>query len=92
MVLLLGGSVSAGTVTVSGYISCSTGKDRPPRDFDSVRKCLDKGGKTVIVSDETQQVLTIENPSAVQGHEGHRVLVTGELSDKGIHVYSLRIL
>jgi hypothetical protein len=96
LALLLGGSVLAGaadTVTVSGYISCSTlAKGATPADGDAVRKCLDKGGLAVIVVDDTHQVMTIENPSAVKGHEGHRVLITGDVSDKGIHVYSLRII
>jgi hypothetical protein len=96
LALFPGGSVpagAAGTVTVSGYISCSTvAKAATPGDADAVRKCLDKGGLTVIVVDDTQQVLTIENPNAVKGHEGHRVLITGDIHENSIHVYSVRII
>jgi len=96
LVLCLGGLVpagAAGTVTVSGYISCSTvAKAATPGDADAVRKCLDKGGLTVIVVDDTHQVLAIENPNAVSGHEGHRVLLTGEMNNGKLHVYSLRII
>jgi hypothetical protein len=94
--LLLVGLVPAGadgTATVSGYISCSTvAKGAIPGTADEVRKCLDKGGLTVIVVDDTHEVLTIENPNAVKGHEGHRVLITGDIDKNGIHVYSVRII
>jgi|HubBroStandDraft_6_1064221.scaffolds.fasta_scaffold39724_4 hypothetical protein len=96
LLLLLGSSVPAGAAkpqTWSGYISCSTeAKGAPPGDSDAVRKCLDKGGLTVIVLDDTHQVLTIENPNAVKGQEGHRVLITGDIDEKGIHVLSVRII
>lgn len=95
--LVIVGSVpagAAGPATVSGYISCSTiaKGGATPSDADAVRKCLDKGGVTVIVLDHTHQVLTIDNPDAVKGHEGHRVLLTGDISAGAIHVYSLRII
>jgi hypothetical protein len=84
---------AAGTATVSGYISCSTlAKGATPSDGDTVRKCVDKGGLTVIIVDDTHQVLTIDNPDAVKGHEGHRVLLTGDINAGIIHVYSLRII
>jgi hypothetical protein len=96
LALLLGGLLpadAAGALTMSGYISCSAGaKVVPPGDADAVRKCLDKGGLTVIVVDDTHQAVTIENPEAVRGHEGHRVLITGRVEEKGFHVYSVRII
>jgi hypothetical protein len=83
----------AAPATVSGYISCSAAaKGTPPSDGDAVRKCLDKGGLTVIVLDDTHQVLTIDNPDSVRGHEGHRVLLTGDITAGKLHVYSLRII
>ena len=84
---------AAGPATFSGYISCSTiAKGAPTSDGDSVRKCLEKGGLTVIVLDNSHQVLTIDNPDAVRGHEGHRVLLTGDVTAGKLHVYSLRII
>jgi hypothetical protein len=96
LLLLPGSSVPASAAkpqTWSGYISCSTeAKGAPPGDTDAVRKCLDKGGLTVIVLDDTHLVLTIANPNAVKGQEGHRVLITGDVDEKGIHVLSVRII
>lgn len=91
------GSVPAdagGPATVSGYISCSTiaKGGATPSDGDAVRKCLEKGGDTVIVVDNTRTVLIIDNPDSVKGHEGHRVLLTGDITAGTIHVYSLRII
>jgi hypothetical protein len=98
LLLFVVGSVpadAAGPSTVSGYISCSAlakGTSPSPSDADTVKKCLDKGGLTVIIVDDTHRVLTIENPDAVKGHEGHRVLLTGDINAGTIHVYSLRII
>jgi hypothetical protein len=57
-----------------------------------MKKCLDKGASTVIVVDDTHRVLTIDNPDTVKGHEGHHVLLTGDVNAGTIHVYSLRII
>lgn len=96
LLLFLNGLVPIGraaTATVSGYISCSAAsQDALPTDGDAVRKCLDKGGKTVIVLDDTHQPLTIDNPNTVKGQEDHRVLVTGDINAGTIHVYSVRII
>jgi hypothetical protein len=95
--LLLVGSVPAGAAregTVSGYISDSIcgAKGATSSHRDCVNKCLDKGANPVIVVDDTKQLLIIDNPGAVKGHEGHRVLLTGDISNGRLHVYSLRII
>ncbi len=89
----------AGAATPSrvfGYVSdsvCGT-KGATVGYADCTTKCLAKGAQLVIVVDGTQQMLTIDNPDAVKGHECHHVLVTGEINIKtnAIHVYSLRII
>jgi hypothetical protein len=85
---------AAGTQTWSGYISDSIcgAKGATPSHADCMKKCLDKGASTVIVLDDSHQVLPIANPIAVKGQEGHRVLLTGDIDEKGIHVLSLRII
>ena len=95
--LLLVGSVPAGAAretTVSGYISDSVCgvKGATSSHRDCMNQCLDKGAKPVIVVDDTKQLLIIDNPGAVKGHEGHRVLLTGDIRDGRLHVYSLRII
>ena len=97
LLLFLVGLVPAGAdgaTTVSGYISdsiCGV-KGATQSHADCMKKCIDKGADTVIVVDNTQQLLTIDNPDMVRGHEGHRVLLTGDLRGAMLHVYSLRII
>jgi hypothetical protein len=95
--LFLGGLArvsAAAPATVSGYISDSIcgAKGAMPSHAECMKKCLDKGASTVIVVDDTHRVLTIDNPDTVKGHEGHHVLLTGDVNAGTIHVYSLRII
>ena len=51
------------------------------------KKCVEGGEKPVLVTDKDQKVVPIENPSAVAGHEGEHVKVTGTLNANGaVHV------
>jgi hypothetical protein len=56
------------------------------------QKCLTKGAKVVVVTDDTKQVLTVDNPEALKGHEGHHVAVTGEVKGDSIHVEKATML
>ena len=89
-------AAAATTATVSGYISDSVcgPKGVTVGYADCINKCLVKGAQLVIVVDGTQQLLTIDNPDVVKGHECHHVLVTGDINVQAntIHVYSLRII
>src|ERR1700687_2551256 len=77
--------------TVSGYVSdsvCGT-KAASGGYADCTNKCLVKGAQLVIVVDITQQILTIDNPDVVKGHECHHVLLTGDINTHTsvIHIY-----
>jgi hypothetical protein len=89
-------SGAATASSVSGYISDSVcgAKGAAVGYADCTNKCLVKGAQTVIVVDGSQQLLTIDNPDLVKGHECHHVLVTGDVNihTNTIHVYSLRII
>src|SRR5215469_9233578 len=51
------------------------------------KKCIEGGEKPVLVTDKDQKVVPIENPSAVSGHEGQHVKVTGALTaDGSVHI------
>ncbi len=56
------------------------------------KKCLEKGAKMVIVTDQDQKVLTVENPDALKGHEGHHIAATGHVMGDSIHVDSMKML
>lgn len=51
------------------------------------KKCIESGEKPVLVTDNDQKVVAIDNPSAVTGHEGQHVKVTGTLTANGsVHI------
>lgn len=56
------------------------------------KKCLAAGAKMVIVTDQDSKVLTVDNPDALKGHEGHHISATGSVKGDSIHVDSLKML
>lgn len=56
------------------------------------KKCLDAGAKMVIVTDKDQKVLTVDNPDALKGHEGHHIAATGAVKGDSIHIDSMKML
>jgi hypothetical protein len=61
---------------------------------DCVKKCLAAGAKLAFVPDGTQDVLIVDNPDSLKGHEGHHVAVTGntDKDKKTIHVDSFKMV
>ena len=45
-----------------------------------------------MVTDKGQKVLSVDNPDALKGHEGHHVAVTGHVANDSIHVESVKML
>ena len=80
--------------TVNGYVSDSLcgAKGANDKAADCTKKCLEKGAKMVVVTDGDQKVLTVDNPDALTGHEGHHVAVTGEVDGDSMHVDSVKML
>ena len=58
------------------------------------KKCLGAGEKVAFVPDGTQDVLIVDNPDSLKGHEGHHVTVKGEINkdQKTIHVDSVKMM
>jgi len=58
------------------------------------KKCIGAGEKIAFVPDGTQDVLIVDNPDSLKGHEGHHVSVTGNISKdkKTIHVDSVKMM
>lgn len=55
------------------------------------KTCIANGEKPVLVTDSDQKVLTIDNPTALQGQEGHHVQISGNITDKGsLHVETVK--
>jgi len=85
---------AADSTTVNGYVSDSMCAAKGAKDGhgDCVNKCIAKGAKYVIVTDGDKKVLTVDNPDALKGHEGHHVAVTGEIMGSSIHIDSTKML
>ena len=81
-------------MTVKGYVSDSMcgAKGAKAGHEECTKKCLDKGAKMVVVTDKDQKILTVDNPEALKGHEGHHVAVTGTVSGDSIHVQSAKMM
>jgi hypothetical protein len=58
------------------------------------KKCIAAGEKVAFVPDGTQDVLIVDNPDSLKGHEGHHVTVTGktDTDKKTIHVDSVKMM
>lgn len=86
---------SAGdSTTVNGWIADSKcgAKGANAQAEACTKKCLAAGAKMVVVTDADQKVLTVDNPDALKGHEGHHVAVTGSVAGDSIHVDSVKML
>lgn len=80
--------------TVKGWIADSKcgAKGANAKAEQCTKKCLEGGAKMVVVTDGDQKVLTVDNPDALKGHEGHHVAVTGQVEGDSIHVESAKML
>lgn len=92
--MFVGVSFAADTTTVNGYVSDSKcgAKGANTKAAACTKKCIQAGAKMVVVTDSDQKVLTVENPDALEGHEGHHVAVTGQVNGDSIHVDSVKML
>jgi len=95
-VLLLTASLAlAGDAqTMKGWITDSKcgAKGANAAAAECTKKCLPAGASMVVVTDGDQKVLTVENPDALKGHEGHHVAVTGHVDGDKIHVDTVKML
>lgn len=82
------------TNTVNGYLSDSKcgAKGANPNAAECTKKCIEEGATMVVVTDGDQRVLTVENPDALTGYEGHHLAVTGHVNGDSVHVESVKML
>ncbi|HEX6805033.1 MAG TPA: hypothetical protein VF133_15235 [Terriglobales bacterium] len=94
MFMYAGISFAADTTTVKGWVSDSKcgAKGANAKAAECTKKCIQSGAKMVVVTDKTDKILTVDNPDALTGHEGHHVAVTGTVSGDSIHVDSVKML
>jgi hypothetical protein len=92
--LLATASFAGDASTVNGWISDSKCGVKGAHDgaAECTKKCIDGGAAMVVVTDKDQKILTVDNPDALKGHEGHHVAVTGHVDGDKIHVDSAKML
>jgi hypothetical protein len=92
--LLATASFAGDATTVNGWVSDSKcgAKGANAGAEACTKKCLEGGASIVVVTDKDQKVLTVKNPEALKGHEGHHVAVTGQVEGDSIHVDSTKML
>src|ERR1700724_2293007 len=80
------------STTVNGWVSDSKcgAKGANAKSEACTKKCLAAGADVVVVTDADQKVLTVKNPEALKGHEGHHVAVSGHLDGDSINVDSVK--
>jgi len=92
--MMVGVSAAADQTTVNGWVSdsqCGVKGAKAGHEA-CTKKCLGKGASIVVVTDNDQKVLTVDNPDALKGHEGHHIAATGEVNGDSIHVESAKML
>ena len=92
MFMMVGVTFAADATTVNGYVADSKCGAHGKTNAECTKKCIKEGAKMVVVTDKDEKVLTVENPDALTGHEGHHVAVTGTVSGDSIHVDSVKML
>ena len=92
--LLATASFAGDATTVNGWISDSKCGVKGAHEgaAECTKKCLGEGAKLVVVTDKDQKILTVKNPDALKGHEGHHVAVTGKVEGDSIQVDSAKML
>jgi len=95
LVLIVGSvSFAADTETVNGWVSDSKCGVKGAHEgaAECTKKCIEGGASMVVVTDKDQKILTVENPDALKGHEGHHIAVVGHVNGDKIHVESAKML
>ncbi len=89
MVFAVWAAASPASTSWDGWISDSKcgAKGANAAHAQCAKKCIEGGEKPVLVTDKDQKVVPIENASAVAGHEGQHVKISGTLTGDGaVHV------
>jgi len=86
-----------GEDTVYGTVTCTvplppTAPGAAPAPPDSVQQCLARKGLIVIAPDGSKNGLTVDNPDAVKGYEGHHVSVSGYTKGEAFYIVSVRVI
>lgn len=85
------------SVKVNGWVSetaCGASHAGKGANPACVAKCIKEGAKPAFVDDAKNNVWTIDNPDAVQGHYGHHIEMQGteDAATKQVHITKVTML
>jgi hypothetical protein len=96
MLVLVVAAVAKEGTAVNGWVTDSKcgAKGAKAEHAACAAKCIAAGEKVAFVPDGTQDVLIVDNPDSLKGHEGHHVAVMGHVDKdkKTVHVESVKML
>lgn len=80
------------TTTLKGWISESKCKMKgtTAAHAECTKKCIEGGASPVLIQGD--QILTIDNPESIKGHEGQFVKVKGHVDGDKVHVMEVAML
>ncbi len=92
--MMIAPAFAADAQTVNGWVADSKCGVKGAHEgaAECTKKCIAAGADMVVVTDGDQKVLTVSNPDALKGHEGHHVAVTGHVEGDKIQVQSVKML
>lgn len=94
LLVALAAFASDNATTVNGWVvdeKCGV-KGAHAGGEECAKKCVEKGEKIVVVTDQDKQVLSVDNPTALTDHLGHHVSIQGTLNGDKLHVNSAEML
>ena len=90
LIALLTAGLWAKSQRWTGYVSDA--KCGAKVDAACAKKCIEAGEKVVFVNDGDKAVIPVANPKALKGHEGHHVLVEGQLENNTLTVSKVKMV
>ena len=80
------------STTIKGWVSeskCGMKGNNAAHEA-CTKKCIEGGASPVLI--EGDKMLTIDNPEAVKGHEGHYIKVKGTVDGDKVHIMEVAML
>ncbi len=92
LLMFVTGTAMAGDLV--GWLSdekCAAAKGASESHAGCAKKCVEGGQAIVFVQDSDKKIYKIDNQDAVKDHVGHKVTVSGKITDDSLHVDSVKM-
>ncbi len=92
LLMFVTGTAMAGDLV--GWLSdakCGADKGASEAHAACAKKCVEGGEAIVFIEDSDKKLYKVDNQDAVKDHVGHKVTVSGKVTDDSIHVDSVKM-